>query len=178
MTEPPRMEPIRPKVGRGAGYVGAARRRPPSLTPNTGQAMDMDILVTALTAWVAAASGLPQAPDIPSLERTDDILHAAMQTGHVSATREILGAYDGETATIFLTRHWDAGDPVEVSILVHELVHHLQHRAGMTYPCPEAREALAFKVQAEWLARFDTDLEADFEIDAVTLKLRTECLPW
>ncbi|MCZ7660787.1 MAG: hypothetical protein M5U07_24530 [Xanthobacteraceae bacterium] len=59
---------------------------------------------------------------------------------------------------------------------MHELVHHLQHLQGKAYRCPAAREQLAYRAQQDWLSMFDTTLEAEFEIDAMTLLVRTRCL--
>ena len=60
-------------------------------------------------------------------------------------------------------------------MLAHEMVHHVQNLAGLTYDCPEARERPAFAAQQAWLARAGSDLAEAFGIDALTLLLRTSC---
>jgi hypothetical protein len=77
--------------------------------------------------------------------------------------------------TIYLPKTWTGDTPVELSILVHEMVHHLQNLAGMTFACPGAREKLAYAAQKDWLALFGHDLFTEFETDAFTLLVRTEC---
>ena len=66
-------------------------------------------------------------------------------------------------------------ETAEVSVLVHEVVHHLQTSAKLTYECPAARERLAYAAQEKWLGLFGRSLESDFEIDAFTLKVSTMC---
>jgi hypothetical protein len=61
-------------------------------------------------------------------------------------------------------------------VLVHELVHHLQKLAQTTYGCPQEREKAAYRAQAQWLAQFDRTLQSEFEIDPMTLLVRTSCL--
>lgn len=77
-----------------------------------------------------------------------------------------------DTAT---TRIDIAGD-VSASVLVHEMVHHLQNLAGLTYACPEEREQLAYAAQQDWLALLGRNLFTDFGSDAFTLTARTHCV--
>jgi hypothetical protein len=48
--------------------------------------------------------------------------------------------------------------------------------AGRVYECPAARERVAYRAQALWLAIFGRTLEQEFGLDDMTLKLSTECL--
>src|SRR6185503_9446763 len=64
---------------------------------------------------------------------------------------------------------WSGTTAAELSMLVHEMVHHMQNGAGLKYECPEAREELAFTAQERWLSLFGTDLDAEFGIDPFTL---------
>ena len=63
----------------------------------------------------------------------------------------------------------------DLSVLVHEMVHHLQNIGGIRYECPAAREQLAYLAQDKWLGLFGQDLEHAFEIDKFTLKVSTSC---
>ena len=47
--------------------------------------------------------------------------------------------------------------------------------AGLAYDCAEAREKPAYQAQARWLELFDTSLEQEFELDAMTLLVRSNC---
>lgn len=66
--------------------------------------------------------------------------------------------------------------PAESSVLVHELVHHLQKVAGLLYDCAEVREKLAYQAQARWLEHFGTSLAEAFQLDPMTVLVRTNCM--
>jgi hypothetical protein len=59
---------------------------------------------------------------------------------------------------------------------VHELVHHLQNVAGIPSACAEAREKPAYQAQERWLQLFGTSLAEEFQIDAMTILVRTNCM--
>ena len=63
----------------------------------------------------------------------------------------------------------------EQSVLVHEMVHHLQNLGEMKYECPAAREKPAYIAQDEWLRRYGRDLEQEFEIDNFTVAVKSSC---
>ena len=88
---------------------------------------------------------------------------------------EVVAVYDDISGTIHLARGWTGDTPAGLSVIVHEMVHHLQHQAGSTYACPEERERDAFAAQERWLAYFGTSLETKFKIDPFTLLVRTNC---
>jgi hypothetical protein len=48
-------------------------------------------------------------------------------------------------------KSWKQEDPVQLSLLVHELVHHAQLYSGRHYPCAAAKEYEAYAVQNKWL---------------------------
>ena len=90
------------------------------------------------------------------------------------APGEVVAAYDDSSGTIYLAR-WTGDTPAGLSVIVHEMVHHLQHEAASRYACPEERERDAFAAQERWLVEFGTNLETEFEIDPFTLLARTNC---
>jgi hypothetical protein len=83
--------------------------------------------------------------------------------------------YEHTTRTIHLRTGWTGATPAELSVLVHEMVHHLQNLGGLVYECPHARERPAFIAQPCWLELFGRTLESEFSIDPMTLLLRTTC---
>jgi hypothetical protein len=138
----------------------------------------MDELIAVLSIWVAAASGLPEAPQPPRVRQYEQHHIGAMHSGRYDApgNDDIVAIYVGMVDTIVLRDDWNLHDPVDVSVLVHELVHHLQHHAGVEYHCPQQREGLAFAVQQQWLGMFGESLESAYGIDDFTLTLSTNCL--
>jgi hypothetical protein len=89
---------------------------------------------------------------------------------------DMIAVYDDEMKTIYLPKNWTGGTPAELSILVHEMVHHLQGATRTRYECPQVREQLAYAAQEKWLGLFGRNLKSDFEIDSLTLVVSTRCI--
>ncbi len=89
---------------------------------------------------------------------------------------EVAAFYDDNGQTIYMEEGWTGSTAAETSVLVHEMVHHLQNMAGHEYDCPAAREELAYRAQAEWLELFGRSLESEFGLDPLTMLVRTNCL--
>jgi hypothetical protein len=87
----------------------------------------------------------------------------------------VLAIYKDAEETIYLPEVWSGRTPAELSTLVHEMVHHFQNLAGQKFVCPEEREKLAFEAQQRWLGLFGRSLESEFEIEKMTLLVRTSC---
>jgi len=154
----------------------------------------METLLTAIVTWLSIGVGLPANYDFPQVEfispakmnavqfRARMLAHAqaASSSGsrptHPASHREVAALYDDRSRTIYLPEGWTGKTPAEVSVLVHEMVHHLQNVAGLKYECPQAREKLAYAAQDQWLARSGRNLLDEFELDALTVLLRTKCM--
>jgi hypothetical protein len=89
--------------------------------------------------------------------------------------REVVALYDTRTGTILLDHSWRGDDPAEQSVLVHELVHHLQSAGDRRYACAQAREKEAYRAQSDWLARSGQDLTSVFDIDPMMMLVLTTC---
>jgi len=89
---------------------------------------------------------------------------------------DIVSLYSNESKTIFLLDGWTGKTPAELSILVHEMVHHLQNVGQLKFACPEEREELAYKAQDSWLHLFGRDLESEFQMDPFTILVKSKCL--
>ena len=90
--------------------------------------------------------------------------------------RNIVAIYDTSSRTIYLPENWRGESPADQSILVHEMVHHLQNLAGVKFECPAAREKTAYLAQDKWLARFGKSLENDFDVDMFTVVISSACM--
>lgn len=149
-------------------------------------------LLTAIEAWLAFQFNLPSVERQPHIELANPGRIAALRyqgllsgSGRESASngaldlsseRDIVAVYSDEAQTIFLPEGWTGTTPAELSILVHELVHHVQNAAGLKYACPQEREKLAYDAQERWLGLFGHNLEHDFELDGFSLLVKTRCL--
>ena len=145
-------------------------------------------LLKAIVTWLASEFQLPQQTAYPSIRfESSARITAFRHTGLLSddprntaaipkGQREVVAAYDPLSQTILLPESWTGGTPAELSILVHEMVHHLQNVARTRYACPQASEELAYAAQERWLRLFGRNLAADFEIDGFTLLASTTCM--
>ncbi len=94
----------------------------------------------------------------------------------LDAQRDTLAVYDEATRTIYLPEGWRGASPAEVSVLVHEMVHHLQSLARVKFECPQEREKIAYMAQDRWLGLSGRSLEREFGIDPFTRLVRTGCM--
>ncbi|HEX9811760.1 MAG TPA: DUF6647 family protein [Burkholderiales bacterium] len=154
----------------------------------------MQTLLTAIVTWLSFNSALPATYDHPRIERVPQAQMIAMrlhaespgspgsvanglgQTGDSGSGHDLVALYDNRSRTIYLREDWTGATPAELSVLVHEMVHHLQNVAALKYDCAEAREKPAYDAQKKWLALFGRNLEKEFTLDAFTLLLRTNCM--
>lgn len=153
----------------------------------------MDALLTAIVIWLAANYELPAVFDHPHIEQVPSIEMTALRykgllTAHrreISAIqnqeashekmRDVVAIYNDRTNTIYLSDKWGDRTPAELSVLVHEMVHHLQNKAGLVYECSTEREKLAYEAQNKWLGLFGRNLESEFEINGLALLISTSC---
>jgi hypothetical protein len=158
-----------------------------SLDPGTG--VPQQELIAAIGSWLSHFD-LPLVGEQPhfALVPSSRMIAPRRETGapddaarnslafHAPAPLpNVVAMYDNRSSIIYLPVGWSGETPAELSMLVHEMVHHMQNQSGQKYACPEEREKAAFAAQERWLALFGTNLMAEFEIDPLTLLVRTSC---
>lgn len=154
----------------------------------------MQTLLTAIVTWLSVNLSLPAIYDHPRIEMASpETMHAVRYQGRSSSwparapvsagpdarterLPEVEALYDDATGTIYLTQGWTGETPAELSVLVHEMVHHLQNAAGLKYECAQAREKPAYVAQDRWLALFGRNLMEEFALDPMTVLVRTNCM--
>jgi hypothetical protein len=150
-----------------------------------GMESRMKALLTAISMWLSINFPLPANPNHPTIkfvsaaEMIAPLKKNQFRTGDISASEissDIVSLYSNESKTIFLLDGWTGKTPAELSILVHEMVHHLQNVGQLKFACPEEREELAYKAQDSWLHLFRRDLESDFQMDPFTILVKSKCL--
>lgn len=167
-------------------------RRP--LNSSTDEISFTKALLTVIVTWLSINFGLPAVYEHPRVEfasaaKMAEVRHsrlAALRPDHGAAATEasspaasdhdVHAIYDDYGRTIYLPEGWTGTTPAEVSVLVHELVHHLQNVGGLKYDCPAAREKPAYRAQARWLELFGKTLADEFELDPMTILVRTNCM--
>jgi hypothetical protein len=149
-------------------------------------------LLAAIEAWLALRFDLPSVDHHPRIELMPPAKIAALRhQGSFSNSRndnapsgdagkasrgDVVAVYSDTTQTIYLPEGWTGTTAAELSVLVHEMVHHVQNLGGLKYACPQEREKLAYTAQDRWLGLFGHSLEADFELDPFSLLVKTRCL--
>jgi hypothetical protein len=149
----------------------------------------MNALLTTIVLWLSLNYKLPAVYDPPKVEFVNIAQIAAKQyPGLLKPDSALSGAqakdndfsvvafYDMPQRTIYLAEGWTGQTPGESSVLVHEMVHHLQTLAGLKYNCPQEREQLAYEAQEKWLGLMGRSIHTEFEIDPFTLLVITHCL--
>jgi Domain of unknown function (DUF6647)/Transposase DDE domain len=132
------------------------------------------LLLKAIAAWLSSEFDLPLIDRLPNIAfvptedmivlrprdvRSDRWVAGASAGLHpAGAQPEVVAIYNDEEQLIYLPEKWTGTSPAELSVLVHEMVHHIQNIAALSYECPEAREKLAFAAQERWLVMFGRNL--------------------
>ena len=137
------------------------------------EANSLTALVDHLEQWLDTNTSLPRRASEPSIEWIGAAKAAYLQ-GSAQASRNgtTRGLYDPDTQAIYLVRPWDPRNPFDVSVLLHELVHHRQNGGGHWY-CPGAQELDAYRIQEAWLAQLG--LEAN--VNWIAVILEAGCTP-
>jgi hypothetical protein len=147
-------------------------------------------LLDEIVIWLSSNFDLPAIKEHPTIElasktklammHTEDRAHwqGLTQTEAIdqSTQRQVVALYNIKSKTIFLSDDWIGKSPTDQSVLVHEMVHHLQNVAEFKFECPMAREKLAYLAQDKWLGRFGTSLEKDFDVDMFTVVISSACM--
>lgn len=135
-------------------------------------AKDMPALVSSLEDWLDAHADWPRR-DAPPLVRTVSQYQAEARQDATAGFQHgsLRGLYDPDRSEILLVRPWDPRDPEDVSVLLHELVHHRQ--APHQWYCPAAQELPAYRLQDAWLAGHGLGLDVNW----IAVVLDAGCTP-
>jgi hypothetical protein len=142
----------------------------------------LPVMVAAVTGWVAADLGETVPGEMPAVAFMDRAeMRVIRQPKSPPPFRDtdsdtLEALYMDESHTIVLPTGWSGATPAEVSILVHEVVHHFQALRGDIHACPAAREKLAFEVQGRWLEAHGESLQSAFGLDGFDLLVATNCM--
>lgn len=152
----------------------------------------MQTVLTTIVTWLSLNFALPAVHELPRIElvppeKMQAALQSAAERGRSASLRagepsrpdrvpKVEAFYDDATQTIYLPAGWTGETPAELSVLVHEVVHHVQNVAGLKYACSEAREKPAYAAQKQWLARSGRSLMDEFGLDPMTVLVRTRCM--
>lgn len=143
----------------------------------------METLLLALLTWTTIAAGLPPV----AADRLPEVVYTTQENMCLAHYGEPCDGpmgpaalYDPSMARIYLLEDWSAEDIIDVSILVHELVHHAQSEAGVTNEsCPASDERLAYEVQEEFMQAAGRsifmELDPEGVMNRIALLFLTQC---
>lgn len=142
----------------------------------------MTELMTALMVWLGAHTGLPVPADLPTVRLA---AHCEIQELVYAAGKclDDLGAvalYMHERDTIYMPDTWSAASLYDVSMLLHELAHFMQDRAGLTSDsvgCVAAElERPAYEAQIAWLEAAGVDAFETMNINGLNYLYLVNCV--
>ena len=162
----------------------------PFIQPQSDATRVAEGLLDQIMSWLASNFDLPAIkvrPVIKFASKMELAMMTARDRAHFQGLpqaealdqlnqRPVLALYDNTSKTIFLPDDWIGTSPVDQSVLVHEMVHHIQNLAELKFECPMAREKLAYLAQDKWLGRFGTSLEREFDVDMFTVLISSACV--
>lgn len=139
----------------------------------------MSELVVALLTWIAGEVGLV-APPPPSIELVPKERISVRAHGRGwRAGDDVMALYDGDAATVYLPDDFSGADLRSRSLLVHELVHHVQFFHRLSFECGATRERQAYELTAKWLrAQGVADPYAIMDTDEYSIVAMSACADW
>ena len=175
---------------RDALEPGVAAAESPSVQLRPDATRSAEDLLHEIVSWLSSNFDLPAIEDHPNIKFASKTKLATMQAEDRAhwqgltqdegtdqpAQHRVVALYDHKSRTIFLPDDWIGKSPADQSVLVHEMVHHLQNLANLKFECPMAREKLAYLAQDKWLGRFGTSLENEFDVDMFTVLISSACM--
>jgi hypothetical protein len=153
----------------------------------------MPQLLSSVAAWLANDFAMPANYRHPKVEfvspmkivtvryrglgaeRLSRALGDASDERFLQQMRDVVALYEDASETIYLRESWEASKPADLSVLVHEMVHHLQNLSGSKFTCAEEREQAAYAAQKKWLEMSGRNFFEELETDPLSLKMRTMC---
>lgn len=141
------------------------------------EAMSAPYLLETIQHWLLANFELGRPTEVPTLTNVSARELVEIRYGSASTVvpGDVVAAYDRDRRAILLTDGWTGRSIEDISVLVHEMVHHLQASSGRRHACPAEMEKLAYQAQDAWLRLFGSDLNRAFGIDDKTLLVATVC---
>ena len=158
----------------------------------------MKELVIGLMLWGSTLTGwaVPPAPDViykdgkvlkhmlygcdnnPKEEYTKEICANIGKTTILGTRKDTtMGLYDHEKKIVYLNLLLKKHDkPVHDSVLLHELVHHMQFHNGIKFRCLGELEEKAYNLQDKWLQKQGRkSVFEELEISPLVFYLITQC---
>lgn len=146
--------------------------------------------ILSLMLWISSHSNLQMSTNVPDIVlKEKQELHRIMFDCHKknrkekfcengSGSENLLAVYDNDTKTIYISKDIDRNSIVYQSVILHELVHHLQFENKMEDKvlCRNKLEEQAYRLQNKWLQdEHDTSLVEAVNMNMLYLFFITRC---
>ena len=136
----------------------------------------MKELITILLMWIGQSTMYnvdiphPNVVMMPPQELNEQYLKSSLaKTNHVE---ELWAYYNTQNQTIYLRADFRQYDPWHRSILLHELLHHVQYYNKVLYQCINQMEEQAWPLQKKYLKEFHN---IDWNYDELWYLLISTC---
>lgn len=139
--------------------------------PLSAKAGSVPELIEELETWLDTNAPWPRREARPAIRIVSPSMAVGQYGSAGYAGGRLRAYYDAETATIALVSPWNPRDPVDQSILLHELAHHRQ--ATHHWYCDAAQELPAYRLQDKWAQEHNVTVE----INWTTAVLEAGCTP-
>jgi hypothetical protein len=148
-------------AGAGAGHAAEGFVHAYQEQTDPRPSMQLHRRMEELARWIDENSAYGEIERMPAIIY---LTHAELNYIAYNSTEQGYGAQDDVRAlymdrTIFLPDNFQLGR--DDFIVVHELVHHLQHEAGMEFECVGASERDAYRLQGEFVEEVGTGTRPD-----------------
>ena len=147
-------------------------------------------LVMSLMLWISTVTGWP-VPEPPTITYVDNGQEMFLKSHDCDSKpnqpvcqtydgtqSNILGLYHSVTGTIYLSRDFWPASTRDQSILLHELIHHMQYSRDYKYYkslCRGDIEKEAYDLQEKWLKQRGKTLLETIELGPLMRHILTRC---
>lgn len=137
----------------------------------------MKELMMALMVWASPVVGLPVPADTPEVVFLDRCEMQEVTGRECEPGLQTYGAH--QSGTVMLRDDWTPDNIRDVAILVHELVHYMQHEHGVSHtPCTaESHERPAYAAEIAFLRSSGRDPMDVIQLRPIQLAFLTTCVP-
>ena len=147
-------------------------------------------LVMSLMLWISIQTGwtVPEPPTITYIESGQELFMLSHNcknkpdqpvcTTYNPETSKVLGLYNNETKTVLLNKDFWIASVRDQSILLHELVHHMQYSRNWGHYRKKCRgdiEKEAYNLQENWLEIRGLTLAKTIDLGPLMRHVLTQC---
>ena len=148
-------------------------------------------ILVSMMIWISSITGLPIPDSLPTITYTDGYTMKRLLFGcdidpkqypeicknNEPTNEKTIGLYDHHKKVIHLNPYMNKYDPiVQNSVIVHELVHHMQFAANVPHRCFGELEKVAYETQDAYLIENGKkDIVTELDLSPLYLMMIYSC---